>query len=93
MRARNAGLGRAGWRGRRTVETGLGNTDSAFQARRSVKPGDAAAGAGELAPGAFQTTQSAPARGEGAGLMRNLLLCGKWRSSPRRPTPEIASAV
>ena len=69
-RARDAGLDLEGWRGRQAAGTGHGKRDSTAQARRSEKPVDAAASPGELAPGAFQTGQSVPACGEGAGPQR-----------------------
>lgn len=67
MRTRAAGPDREAWRGRRVAEKRGGNLDTASEALRSVEPGGATASPGELAPGAFQTGQSAPAHGKEAG--------------------------
>lgn len=48
------------------AEKRCGNQDAAAEALRSMERGRATASPGELAPGAFQTGQSAPAHGEGA---------------------------
>lgn len=58
----------AGWQGERVTKTSRGSRDTAAETHGSVKPGGTAASPGELAPGAFQTGQSAHALGKGRGL-------------------------